>query len=412
MSKSLAVFLNQVLVGYLEQDIHGRNSFTYDEIYLNSTDATPISRIMPLGTEKFDHNICHAFFAGILPEELSRKIIARCLGISANNDFSLLEKIGGECAGAISFLPLNQIPSISKYHYKELSNSDLNQIFDELPRRPLLAGEQGIRLSLAGVQDKLPIAVFENKNYLPLNNAPSTHIIKPQISSYDFNTVWNEGFCLKLAKRIGLHVADCSIENTGIHSYLLVKRYDRVITTIMSVQRLHQEDFCQALGIAPERKYQNEGGPSLSDCFKLLRGISSNIITDILRLLDAVIFNYIIGNCDAHGKNFSILYTNKKANLSPLYDLLSTMIYEDLTPKMSMKIGTEYHANKINKNDFIELAKIVNLNRPLMLDRIIEICDLIIVNLDLDEFQDMKISIIQNFIENRTKNIRSKFLNF
>lgn len=410
MAKALDVYFNQQLVGVFEQADDGRHSFKYSEQYLASPNAVPISHIMPLSREKYEQRICHAFFAGILPEESTRKIIGRCLGISPNNDFSMLEKIGGECAGAITILPRGTTLEDQHYDYMELAEAELVNIISELPRRPLLAGKMGVRASLAGVQDKLVLAQFNSKFFLPLHGAPSTHIIKPHIARFDFNTVLNEGFCLKLAKSAGLDVADCDVLDMLGEQYLLIKRFDRIIRDSFNVERLHQEDFCQALATPPNKKYQSDGGPTLQSCFQLIRSVSSDIVFDIPKLLDAVLFNYIIGNCDAHGKNFALLYTRKNARLAPLYDLLCTTIYPDLTTKMAMRIGKEYDCRAIRNKDFAKFAQDVAINEPLMIERLIELCQIMLNHLEMREFKQYNIEQLQNFIGERATYISNVYM--
>jgi serine/threonine-protein kinase HipA len=154
MARSLDVHLFGDLVGHLAQDGAGRVSFQYMESWVNKPGATPLSPSLPLRKERFRTKECCGFFAGILPEEAQREIIARNLGISARNDYAMLERIGGECAGAVTFMPAGQALPESDYGYRKLSAQELATILRELPKRPLLAGETGIRLSLAGAQDK------------------------------------------------------------------------------------------------------------------------------------------------------------------------------------------------------------------------------------------------------------------
>src|SRR5262249_13442534 len=145
------------------QDNHGEINFTYSASWIDYPDAVKISCSLPLQQETFAKKDCQAFFEGILPEEIQRKVIAKNLGISANNDFSMLEKIGGECAGALSFIPEGETLSSHNNHYHELTGKELADILRELPLRPLLAGKKGVRLSLAGVQDKLAVYVRNEK---------------------------------------------------------------------------------------------------------------------------------------------------------------------------------------------------------------------------------------------------------
>lgn len=407
MTKSLEVYFFDVLVGYFEQNKHGKNIFRYDESYLAATNSLPISISLPLQAEAFDTHTTHNFFAGMLPEDSTRKIIARNLGVSANNDYSILEKIGGECAGALS-IRLNGA-SEHKPGYKELSKHELAKIINELPTKPLLAGDFEIRISLAGVQEKLAVAIHDNKIYLPLNGAPSTHILKPEIPGLEPNTVINEAYCLKLAHLIGLKVADCTIGQVDDKKYLLVQRYDRLakFTNQFEIMRFHQEDFCQALDIDPKDKYQNEGGPSIKQCFKLLRNVATQQLESIPGLLDAIIFNFIVGNCDAHGKNFSLLYFEDKINLSPLYDILCTRIYPGISDKMAMKIGGEYVIDKVQSHDLKEMFEDCGLNKSLSLQRLREINDLIINNVDQIDLAAIDYKPIAVYILKRAQAIKN-----
>ena len=341
MARTLNVYHDRELVGQLIQDDGGQINFSYDESWLGRPEPMPLSRSLPLREEPFTQKECRGFFGGILPEEHNRKVIARILGISDKNDFVMLEQIGGECAGAISFLPEDEeIPDVDD-RYRELTENELVKILRELPRRPLMAGEDGIRLSLAGAQDKIAVRRDDEKISIPRGSAPSSHVLKPAIDTYE-GIVFNEAFCMTLASACDLSTAPTTIGTVEDIDYLLAERYDRVRDDEGNIQRLHQEDFCQALGIPSEIKYQSEGGPSLADCFTLIREASTTPATDLIALLDAVIFNLLIGNHDAHAKNFSLLYMpDRSIHLAPLYDLVCTVYYQELTDKMAMKIGGE-----------------------------------------------------------------------
>lgn len=349
MSKLLDVFFQEHLVGQLQQDKHGRISYSYETNWLTSEEATPLSQSLPLRERPFESRECQGFFAGVLPEEENRKLIAAILGVSANNDFSLLEQIGGECAGAVSFLPTGQRPPQSQKDYQRVDEKELIQILEELPHRPLMAGKKDVRLSLAGAQNKLAVHLNDEGISLPLNDSPSTHILKPGPKRFP-DLVANEAFCMDLAKQSGLPTAEVSVGKVGNFDYLLMERYDREWDDHGNIHRLHQEDFCQAMGRSPLTKYQHEGGPSAAESFNLLREVSSAPALDLITLLEAFLFNYLIGNNDAHGKNFSLLYRGKsQTRLTPLYDLVSTTAYPDLSPKMAMKIGSKYHPDDIRK---------------------------------------------------------------
>ena len=350
MSKQLDVYLHDSLAGQLEQDKHGRISFVYDSSWLNHPNSVPLSHSLPLRAERYQGKECQGFFAGVLPEEQNREIIASILGISARNDFALLEQIGGECAGAVTFIPAGVTLPVSKPEYRPLGEAELAEILRELPHRPLMAGSKDIRLSLAGAQNKLAVYVEDGNISLPLQNAPSTHILKPAILRFE-GLVQNETFCMELAAMAGLPTAKVTIGKCEDIEYLLAERYDRHTDQGGLLIRLHQEDCCQALGLPPHMKYQNEGGPSLAQCFDLVRDISSTPAPDILNFLDSVTFNFLIGNNDAHGKNFSFLYESESgrhtARLAPLYDLVSTSHYPELSSNMAMKIGSRYASHQV-----------------------------------------------------------------
>lgn len=367
--KILAVYLHGRHVGALEQDESGRLAFGYDPSWLSDADARPLSQSLPLEPRRFDHRETRPFFAGLLPDASARERVARALGTSARNDFSLLDQLGGECAGAVMMLPAEQ-PFTAAEGYQTLSPTELLALVRELPRRPLLAGSHGVRLSLAGAQDKLALARLEQGGFaLPLGGAPSTHLLKTPIHDLE-DTVTNEAFCLELAARLGLESARAEILELGGDQSLLVERYDRASAADGRIRRLHQEDFCQALGVVPENKYEADGGPSLGACFELLTRASSSPARDRLRLLDAVVFDLLIGNHDAHGKNFSLLYREGTTVLAPRYDVLSTAVYPTLAERLAMKIGGEYAAEKIYLRHFERLAKSVGLASRATLRRV------------------------------------------
>ncbi len=203
MERTLDVYLHEELVGHLIQDDDGQMSFEYLESWLAKPGAAALSQSLPLRKERFPSKECRGFFGGILPEESKREIIARNLGISARNDYAMLEQIGGECAGAVTFLPAGQELPKRDYNYRKLDAKELAGILRELPKRPLLAGEKGIRLSLAGAQDKVAVRIEGEEVSLPLGGAPSTHILKPAVERFA-GVVSNEALCMTLAAHMNL----------------------------------------------------------------------------------------------------------------------------------------------------------------------------------------------------------------
>jgi serine/threonine-protein kinase HipA len=306
------------------------------------------------------------FFAGLLPDDEVRRNLARYLGVSDRNDFALLEIVGGECAGAIALYPEGREPQVEPGKVEELSEQSLAEIIRSLPTRPLFAGGE-LRLSLAGAQDKIAVCLIADKIGLPKHGFPTTHILKPAIERFQ-DTVHNELFCMRLASRLGLAVPRTELRSSSAGPFLLVERYDRTTGEDGVPVRLHQEDFCQALGIPPEMRYQSEGGPSLPQCFALLQEHGVRPAVDRLSLLDAVLFNYLIGNADAHGKNFSLLHETGGVRLAPLYDLVSTLVYPELSPKMAMKVGGKYKFDEVLGRHWNKFAREAGLS-PAIVER-------------------------------------------
>ncbi|WP_029916980.1 type II toxin-antitoxin system HipA family toxin [Pelobacter seleniigenes] len=334
---ALVVYLNREPVGWLMQVGGGGLSFLYQPEYLHNTAALPLSRHLPLQAEAFDNAPSRAFFENLLPEGSIRIQLARRLGISAENVFALLTELGGDCAGAVRLLPEGEHLETAG-HYRPICVDELAAELDNLPNHPFLADEDGVRLSLAGAQNKLPV-YFDGINFfIPAGDAPSSHILKTPIDHLE-NSVLNEAFFMNLAARAGLRVPSATVVEIGGRQFYLVERYDRKMAKD-GILRLHQEDFCQALGVESAFKYEKEGGPGFADCFKLLRGWSDEPLVDVGDLLRWALFNFLIGNADAHGKNISFLYADGVVRLAPFYDLLSTAVYEpQVNNKFAMRMG-------------------------------------------------------------------------
>ena len=385
MSHELKVWLFDQPVGRLFLS-NGRLHFAYLPEWLAQPQAMPVSMSLPLQADSFDDQQTRPFFAGLLPEGQLRSVIARQLQVSSQNEFALLDQLGGECAGAVSLtawestsiqqldLSIKRLDITPDSAVQWLSDDDLVGILDQLPSRPRLVGQAGLRLSLAGAQDKLPVLFDGVRIGLPQFGTPSSHILKPAIAAVT-DSVSNEAFCLALAKQLKLPCANAQIHQVAGRRFLLVERYDRQMHTIGTLsqrKRLHQEDFCQALGVVSELKYQNEGGPSLAQCFGLLRQATRPSAPQVLRLLDAVLFNALIGNHDAHGKNFSLLYGANGVSLAPLYDLLCTAVYPNLTAKMAMKIGSKYKFSELETRHWQQFATEAGLSPAACQKRLIQ----------------------------------------
>lgn len=380
MTRRLIVWWNGARVGELALNPYGEPEFTYAADWLATSNARPVSASLPLQPEPFDRRATLPFFEGLLPEASQRTAIAQALGISERNEFRLLEEIGGEVAGAIEVWPEGVEPSVSSASIRSriLSDDELVALIERLPTRPMLAGgEDGLRLSLAGAQSKLPVVCKDGAIALPAPGQPTTHILKPEIARFD-GTAENEAFCMRLAHAVGLDVAYVRYRTVGDKRFLLIERYDRQTREDGKTMRLHQEDFCQALSFTSARKYASDGGPVFRDCFALVRRVTTRPAAETLKLLDAALFNAVIGNADAHAKNFSLLYLPDRTQLAPLYDLLSTVAYPDLSQRFAMKIGGRRTLEEIYPPDLEKFATDIEIRAPFVRRRMGEIAEAVL----------------------------------
>ena len=357
MSDLLNVYLNSEFVGVLSKDNNGGVCFQYDEGAKHQ-----LSLSLPIRKELYPNVDCKGFFNGLLPEsEQVRVYIGKKYGINPKNDFSLLQAIGYDCAGAVAFF--EDKPKNLKEYYtikgKVLSDDELEEYINELPKKPLALGSDK-RLSLAGAQDKTAVILKNKKVAIPDDNVPSTHILKPAIVGLN-ETIENEYICLKVAERLGINIPNVRMGKANDAEYFLIERYDREIKN-GKIKRIHQEDFCQASNIPSAYKYQSEGGVDFKRCVEILKKTTRPAVS-IKQFVELMIFNYLIGNNDAHGKNFSILhYDNGETMFAPAYDVLCTSVYPELSSKMAMKIGGYYESEKIYPRHFERMAKDIGIS--------------------------------------------------
>jgi serine/threonine-protein kinase HipA len=349
----LVVWMANRPVGRLIRKSNGNMQFRYDADY----GGPPVSWSLPVQPVAHGHRAARAVFGGLLPEGDVRAVLARNLGISEGNDYGLLDEIGGDVAGAISLLPEGVEPAAVPAS-EILDDAQLASLLHELPQRPLAANAgEGTRLSLAGAQPKVPVIIDDSgRMALPTNSAAATtHILKPEPARFP-GLVDNEAFCMALAGACELQVARTTKSTTksGL-PFLIVERYDRDLTT-EPIRRLHQEDFCQALGLPADKKYQQEGGPTIAQAADLVRRCTPVPALELPRLIRAVGFNWIVGNCDAHGKNYSLLYDRGAPTLAPLYDIVSTAMYPELTDRLAMSIDGARALSEVDERSWARLA--------------------------------------------------------
>ena len=364
----LDVYLAGEHVGTLHRPGSGRLAFQYDgSVAEESLGELLLSASLPVRAERFTNAETRPFFEGLLPEGAVREQIARERGISVDNSFGLLAKIGAECAGAVVIVPQGEeTAAADTSSVRWLSDDELATALANLPAHPL-GGGTDVRVSLGGLQQKLIVTRAPSGRFgQPLGGAPSTHIIKPSLAGWT-DIAANEAFCLRVARCCGLSTATSETREIEGTSCLIVERFDRTLTNDMRIVRLHQEDFCQALRVLPESKYEFEGGPSIAAIVGALREISAAPAADVNAFLRAVAINFLVGNSDAHGKNFAMLYDpNGGPRLAPLYDIVSTAVY-DVVTKMAMLVGRAEEPTDVTEDDWHRLAIGAGVNAPLLI---------------------------------------------
>lgn len=383
MMRALAVWWEGTVVGALTADRHGAMRFAYDADWLADPAAPALSVSLPKRAEPFPPRRCRPFFEGLLPEGAQRDAVASALGVSRANEFRLLERLGGEVAGALALWPAGESPPRFEAAgtASSLADDELAALLASLETRPFLAGTRGLRLSLAGAQSKLPVVLVEGGIGLPTPGQPTTHILKPPIDRFPATTE-NEAFAMRLAARLGVDAAPIEPRLVAGHPCLLVSRYDRRAEPDGAVRRLHQEDFCQALGIVADRKYAADGGPGFRQCFELVRRACTRPAVEVLKLLDAAIVQVLLGNADAHGKNYSLLHREGRIELAPLYDLLSTVAYPDLSPHFAMRIARRAALEELSRGDWDRFATNAGLGAPFVRRRVQDLADLALTRAD------------------------------
>ena len=359
----LRVFINGQLVGFFLKDPGGTVAFGYDESWLARDNAIPVSLSLPLREDPFKGPVVAAFFENLLPDSESlRRRVSEKVGAEGMDAYSLLSRIGRDCVGALQFLPEDEeLQASTEIQGRVASDSEIEGMLLNLAQAPLgLEPERDFRISIAGAQEKTALLRYKDQWWKPSGATPTTHILKKQMGTLPngldlSNSIENEFYCLRLLAAIGLPVNHAEISTFGKTKALVIERFDRRWTRDGRLLRLPQEDCCQALSVPPSRKYQNDGGPGISDILRLLKA-SDTPAEDQKRFLKAQVVFFLIGATDGHAKNFSIfLGPLGRFRLAPLYDILSA--------QPSLALG------QIHKKQ-MRLAMFAGTNRHYVVDRI------------------------------------------
>jgi len=380
MSSELIVLLSDREIGRVRQEQRRRLKFIYNDEWREARGAYPLSLSMPLAASEHPHDVIEAFIWGLLPEnELVLERWAKKFQVSARSAFALISQVGEDCAGAVQFARperldaiLNSVPANIDWLNESDIATRLKMLRDDYSawRRHGDAGQ----FSLAGAQPKTALLLQGGKWGVPSGRIPTTHILKPPTGTFDGHAE-NEHFCLALARALGMPAASSTVMHFGDEVAFVVERYDRRIID-RRIVRIHQEDMCQAFGVPPARKYENEGGPSVRRIVDFLRENSGSPREDIQTFIDAVAYNWLIGGTDAHAKNYSILIgAGGRVRLAPLYDLASLLPYDELDPlklKLAMKLGSKYRIRDINARSWEKLSEDLRLDKKEVARRVCE----------------------------------------
>jgi serine/threonine-protein kinase HipA len=370
MTKELVALLDGKEVGRLHNDARGRLTLVYDSDWREARDAYPVSLSMPLAAEEHGPSAVQSFLWGLLPD--NERVLdrwAKKFQVSARNVFALISHVGEDCAGAIQFVTPDRL---------EVLRSGVDDKVEWLDEAAIAKRLQALRedhaawrlprdtgqFSLAGAQPKTALLLQKNRWGLPSGRIPTTHILKPPTGHFDGHAE-NEHICLRLARKLGLPVAETKVMRFEREIAIVIERYDRQFSGNQIV-RVHQEDICQARGILPTKKYQSEGGPAPADIVELLRTYSTDSGDDLDTFVNALGFSWLIAGTDAHAKNYSLLLASgPTVRLAPLYDIASILPYDDVDfqkMKLAMKIGGEYKLSLIGLREWQKFARETRFN--------------------------------------------------
>jgi serine/threonine-protein kinase HipA len=367
----LDVYLNDEQLGAIDDRTMGFVAFDFTEAAVDrhGIGSRVLSLSIPVSRDTVDPFVATPFFAGLLPEGDARTRLCEEFRVSPDDPFALLTVLGRESAGALVIAPPGEAPrSTEEMGVRALDDLALAAELDRLALTPLgvTVEDDEIRLSLAGVQEKLPLVQLDGGRLgLPLHGHPSTHIAKPARRADRFpELVQNEAFCLEVAAALDIPTAAFSVIAPGGEPVLLVERYDRARDADGAIVRLHQEDACQATGRYPATKYEIAGGPSLADVAELIGDHSSQPAVDRMTLMRLTTLNAVLGNCDAHGKNLSFLHGPGGVRLAPAYDLVSTEAYAH-TDTLGMRIGGVDRLRDLDREALLVQADAIGVPRRL-----------------------------------------------
>jgi serine/threonine-protein kinase HipA len=398
VSASVPIWFDDLAVGQVDVAADGSLSLRYADRWLQTAGALPLSVTMPLRADPYPSDVISPWLANLLPEEDQLQVLTRSLGLDQADVLAVLAEIGGDTAGALSFGAATEralwaYTPLTTFYDTPDPRLALERHFEDLGRRPFLVGEEGVRQSLAGGQKKSALAVLGPDGApvlrlpqegdvlaIPLNGAPSTLIVKPDNPNLPGITE-NEVWCLRMAQAIGIDAAQATILQSSKRTAIGVLRYDRRVGRSGQLLRLHQEDFAQANGLPPGRKYERGTLPGL-DLKTLLETGRHVSATDALALLDQVIFNILVANTDAHAKNYSlILPVGAAPRLAPLYDVSTVLSWPHVVKTYAQFIdGKKRNPDMIAGRHWEAIAREIGYRPTDVKNRVQQIVDAMVAN--------------------------------
>lgn len=384
MTRELSVYLDGKRAGTLRQTAQGNTTFRYEEDYSAGQSAapTPISLSMPVSRLEHPSRVVVPFLQGLLPDSPTKLAqLAQDYQTSPRNAFGLLSHVGRDSAGAVQILPIGEDSSDAAMRQGDvtpLTEVEVGEIIADLVEHSDTwgRGRAGMHWSLPGAQPKVALFRFDDDTWgTPNDSTPTTHILKPAIAPYTDHDV-NEHVTMGAARILGLTVSRNELMTTDQgHRVFVSTRYDRRMVDGRWM-RLHQEDLCQALSVAPDRKYQQDGGPGVSQIAGLFDNLSNaqDQADSRRRFFDALVFNVSAACTDAHAKNFSVLLSGRRATLAPLYDLGTHAPYPSTEPlRSAMKVHDEYTLDAIGLPQLLKAAAKLRIPADLAADRVVYI---------------------------------------
>jgi len=398
VTASVPIWFDDLAVGQVDVAADGSLSLRYADRWLQTTGAFPLSVTMPLRADPYPSDIISPWLANLLPEEEQLQVLTRSLGLDQADVLAVLSEIGGDTAGALSFgastdRALWAYTPLTTFYDTADPRLALERHFEDLGRRPFLVGEEGVRQSLAGGQKKSALAVLGPDGApvlrlpqegdvlaIPLNGALSTLIVKPDNPNLPGITE-NEVWCLRMAQAIGIEAAQATILQSSKRTAIGVLRYDRRVGRSGQLLRLHQEDFAQANGLPPGRKYERGTLPGL-DLKSLLETGRHVSATDALALLDQVIFNILAANTDAHAKNYSlILSVGAPPRLAPLYDVSTVLSWPHVVKTYAQFIdGKKRNPDMVARRHWEAIAREIGYRPTDVKNRVQQVVDALVAN--------------------------------